>query len=169
MDRITKLSEIEKKFHDLSTRIVAECGLELYDIEYLSGSGTLRVFIIDKATGTAVIEDCVKVDRAFDPYCEAETWLPENFTLEVSSPGVYRNLKTVKHLEDVKGKKVLAKLKNFIDESGDILPKSLGKNKKLTGILESFDKERLVLVISGHSVNIEFDNIKTLNLNPDIV
>ena len=63
-----KRSNLEQKFFDLTEKIVKENSYALYDVEYLSGSSTLRVFIMDPKTKTAVIEDCIKVDRAFDPY-----------------------------------------------------------------------------------------------------
>ena len=99
MELTKNLSQTEQKYTELAMKIVAECDLELYDLEFVQGSSTLRVFIRDPKTNTAEIDDCVKVDRAFSPYCEDLEWIPDNFILEVSSPGVYRSLKRLDHFE----------------------------------------------------------------------
>ena len=159
---------IEERLRKLSEKIVSDCSLCLYDTEYVKSSSTLRVFIYNKETQTAVIEDCVAVDRAFDPYCEDADWLPDNFVLEVSSPGVYRNIRTQEHLDQALNKGISLKLKNFLDEKGDSLPKELGKNKKLEGILVAHTETELEIEIKKYNVKINMNNIKQMNLNPDI-
>ena len=85
MELEIKRSNLEQKFFELTEKIVHENNYALYDVEYHSGSSTLRVFIMDPETKTAVIEDCVKVDRAFDPLFtffkkDSEIYLKENQT-----------------------------------------------------------------------------------------
>ena len=99
MELAKSLSKTEQRYTDLSLKVIEECGLELYDLEFAAGSSTLRVFIRDPQTNSAEIDDCVKVDRAFSPYCEELEWIPDNFVLEVSSPGIYRGLKKLEHFE----------------------------------------------------------------------
>ena len=52
---------------------------------------------MNEETQSAVIEDCIKVDKELSSYIEECQWMPENFTLEVSSPGLYRKIKTAQH------------------------------------------------------------------------
>ena len=125
-----KRTGIEEKFFTICCEVVKENGYVLYDMDYIIGSTTLRLFIMDPNTNTALIEDCVKVDRALSPFFE-EDWVPESIVLEVSSPGVYRPLKTLSHFEAVKNEYILLNLdKPLATEDFDGLPKGLNKAKK---------------------------------------
>ena len=140
------LSAMEKKFLDMSLKVTEETGYYLYDMEYIKGSKTLRVYIADKETGSALIEDCVKVDRAFTDHVEAADWVPEDFVLEVSSPGVYRKLKTEEHFESA------------IDEIIFI---------ETNEPLDIVDK-KLILDADGTQFELELSKIKKANLDPDL-
>ena len=99
-------SGIEKKFFELCSKVVAAQCLSIYDLEYVRSNKLLRVYIINEETNTAVIDECVGVDRAMSPYFESEDWIPEEIILEVSSPGLFRKLKTRKHFECVIGSNI---------------------------------------------------------------
>lgn len=171
MDLNKPRTGVDAKFYDLTTKIVAEQGYDLYDCEYIAGSSTLRVFIMDKATKTAVIEDCVKVDRAFSPFCEDEEgygWIPDDFVLEVSSPGVYRVIKTSEHFESALNEVISVVITgNLNEEINNDLPKAIAKSKKFRGVLESFNSDLIELNIDGAIVKIAIESIKKANLDPD--
>lgn len=159
-------SATEQKYFELSKSIVEEAGYELYDVEYIKGSKTLRVYIADKESGTAQIEDCVAVDRAFTEPVEAAEWIPDDFVLEVSSPGVYRNLKTEKHFEDAEGDSISVTLRKELIKEG--LPKKLKGQKKIRGVLKSSNKEKIILDADGIDLEIEVGNVRKANLDPDL-
>ena len=99
MDIHRERTGVEKKFYHMCEPVVQEAGYRLYDMEYVPTSKVLRLYIQDPRTGSAVIDDCVKVDHALSPAFETETWIPEDVVLEVSSPGVYRHLSTLEHFK----------------------------------------------------------------------
>lgn len=169
MELNRKKSGLGQKFHDLTKQIVSECGYVLYDDEYIPGSSTLRVYIMDAETKTAVIEDCIKVDRAFNPHCETLEWIPDDFVLEVSSPGVYRSLKTVEHFETSIGEVILVGLSKDLDlAEGVKLPKSVTKSKKVRGELLEINENGIIINIEDQKVGIEFSKIKKASLDPDL-
>ncbi|MFX3675845.1 MAG: ribosome maturation factor RimP [bacterium] len=162
------LNSTERKFLELCTQVINDCGLSLYDFHYNPGSGLLQVFIENPETGTALIEDCVKVDRGFDAYLE-EDWLPANLTLEVSSPGVYRNLVTAKHFESALGQPVMLNLKKRFEEIVGLenCPKKLKGQKKVKLKLVSQTDQGLALKFDDLNVEIPFADIKKANLETD--
>ncbi len=169
MDLYKIRTGVELKLYELTQVIVSEQGYELYDMEYIGGSSTLRVFIMDSETKTAVIEDCIKVDRAFNPYCETEAWIPDDFVLEVSSPGVYRSLKTEKHFLDAKNDYVLLTLKgNLNDEVVKELPKKYKKEKKIRVLLKNIQTDKISVNLDGVDFDLGFDEIKKASLDPDL-
>ena len=83
----------------MAIQAVQHAGLSLYEMEYLPHKKFLRLFIINEDSKTAVIEECVKVDHAITPLLEDLTGIPQGITLEVSSPGLFRDLKSRQHFE----------------------------------------------------------------------
>lgn len=160
---------LELKFFELTQKILSENNLELYDLEWHAPSGNLVVFIMNPETKTALLEDCVKVDRGFNPYMETETWIPENFTLEVSSPGLYRGLSQISHFKDVEGQDVqLHLLKKIDEEKYPDFPKSMRNNLKIKVKLLEVDNDGIWVDAKGVRVQVPFEQIKKANLETDI-
>ncbi len=164
-------SVIEQKFYDLSLEIVKQLGYELYHLEYVSGSSTLRVYIMDPKTGSAVIEDCVAVDRAFDEPVEAATWMPDDLILEVSSPGIYREIKTANHFEKSIGQIVQVVVKSDVEaeQFGGKVPKEL-KGKKFRATLLGYSEGviKLSTLEKELEFNINIEQVKKINLDPNL-
>ncbi len=160
---------MELKLFELTSKILAENNLELYEMEWNPSSGNLVVFIQNPKTKSAVLEDCVNVDRGFNPYMETETWIPDNFTLEVSSPGLYRVLTTVEHFKSVEGEEVMLHLMKKIDEEKyPDFPKALRNNLKLKVLLDKATDSSLFVDAKGVKVEIPYEQIKKANLETDI-
>jgi ribosome maturation factor RimP len=166
---VQERSAIEQKFYDLSLKIVGELSLVLYDMEWIPGSGDLRLFIMDPLTKTANLEDCIRVDRATTPYFESETWMPENVTLEVSSPGLFRELRNIAHFETVIGEDVSLTLSKAISEEQSLdFPKSLRNNLKLKAKLLSISEEKIKVEVKEIILEIPFEQIKRANLETNL-
>ncbi len=160
---------MELKLFELTQKIVSDCNLELYEMEWNPTSGNLVVYIVDPKTNTAVLDDCVRVDRGFNPYMETETWIPDNFTLEVSSPGLYRILTTAKHFKSVVGEDIMLNLVKKIDEEKyPDFPKALRNNLRLKVNLVSASDEGIVIDAKGVKVEVPYEQIKRANLETDI-
>lgn len=169
MDLNRKRSGIEEKFFDICKELVPEHDLELYDLEYISGSTTLRIFIMNPETKTAVIEDCAKIDRALTPAIEEADWIPDSFLLEVSSPGVFRSLKTKTHLEGAIGEFVSATITgNLSDDIAKEAPKKIAKAKKFRGQLQQVTDDFIILEIKDFELKLDIDQVKKINLDPAI-
>ena len=79
----------------LLTPVVEELGYEIWDVEYVKEGSRwyLRVTIDTDAEGGITIDDCEKVHRAIDPVLDEADPIEGAYYLEVSSPGVERELK----------------------------------------------------------------------------
>ncbi len=158
MDAVRERKGIEKKFYELSIKIVENQGYKLYDLDYLTGNSELRLYIYNPETNTALIEDCVKVDKAFDPHLE-EDWVPESLTLQVSSPGLFRSLKCLEHFKMAKGENV----KMILSQSVEGL-----KDKKLMGKVIEIVDEKVKVEIDGNHYLIPISHVKKANLETEI-
>jgi ribosome maturation factor RimP len=95
-------------------------GFELVDIEFAreGRGGVLRIFIDGPARdGEAgvTVDDCARVSHAVSEILETQDPIKGNYTLEVSSPGFDRILRTRAHFERFVGQRIIAELKLPMD------------------------------------------------------
>ncbi len=82
---------------------VGALGYELVDVEFASaGSGGLLRLYIDAPAGITV-EDCERVSHRVSEILDVADPIPGAYTLEVSSPGLDRILRTREHFERFRG------------------------------------------------------------------
>ena len=95
---------------DLIGPTVSELDYDLWDVEYVKEGAEyyLRV-TIDREEGIT-IDDCEKVHRAIDPILDEADPIEDSYHLEVSSPGIERELKYDWHFEAFMGCNVELKL-----------------------------------------------------------
>ncbi len=151
---MTKREEYEMKTEQLLEPILKEFQFELYDVEFVKEAGNfyLRAFI-DKEEGIT-INDCEIVSRRLSDLLDQKDFIPDSYILEVSSPGLGRQLKKDKHLEKSIGEEV--ELKLF---------KAIEKQKEFSGILESFTEKVLVIQEeNGTLMEFERSNIAMVRL-----
>ena len=151
---MNKLNATEKSVWDFIEPLLKETAYEIYDVEYVK-EGTewyLRIFI-DKDGGID-LDDCEAVtDLINDPLDELDP-ISEAYFLEVSSPGVERNLKYPAHFETAIGEKV--RVKSFV---------KIENNKEWVGTLVSYDEEKLTLDVSGKTIEFPLDKVAKANIS----
>lgn len=169
MDIFKERIGLEKKFFLMCEPVILEAGYKLYDIEYISTQKLLRIYIQNPLTGSALIEDCVKVDNALSPSFESEDWIPEDIILEVSSPGIYRQISTLEHFRMSIGEFVSVVIMGQLSE--DQLkgaPKGLKGEKKFRGKLLEVGQDDFTLDVNHYSLKLSYKQVKKVNLDPDL-
>ena len=130
---------------EIAEPIAEELGLELWDIRFVK-EGTdwfLRIFI-DKEGGVG-ITDCENMSRAIDKPLDDADPIEQSYCLEVSSPGIERDLSRESHFEACKGKKIKVKLIRAVDGI-----------REFSGILEDYEGMKIVLRLEdGSAMNID--------------
>lgn len=107
--RLTMKKLIDERIRELAARIAEERNLELVHTQIVGASTNLTVRVFIDKPGGVTHEDCVQVSRQLDAVLEADDFLPSNSLLEVSSPGLERELYSLKDFEKFAGS--LAKIK----------------------------------------------------------
>lgn len=114
---MAKNPSIAERVAALAEPLAEEFGYFLWDVEYVKEGGRriLRI-TIDSEEGI-YIEDCEKMHRALDPILDEADPIEEAYYLEVSSPGIERELRTDMHIDACEGWDVEVKLYAPIDGS----------------------------------------------------
>jgi ribosome maturation factor RimP len=169
MDIQQERSGLEKKFYHLCEPVVLESGYRLYDLEYITGQKLLRLYIQDPRTGSALIDDCVKVDHALSEPFEKEEWIPEEITLEVSSPGVYRHIANLEHFKlSINEMVCVVIMGQLSDDQVSGAPKGMKGEKKFRGKLLEANQDYYVIEVKGFNLKLNYKQTKKVNLDPDL-
>ncbi|MCR5118079.1 MAG: ribosome maturation factor RimP [Lachnospiraceae bacterium] len=143
--------EYEEKTRKLLEPVAEENGVRIYDVEYVKEGKDyyLRCFI-DKDGGVN-IQDCENVSRALSAKLDENDFISDAYILEVSSPGLGRQLKKDSHLEYSIGEDVDIKLYEALDGV-----------KEFTGRLKSFDKDVITIEVDDGEKNISRKSIASV-------
>ncbi len=107
-------NEIVSKIERLINTILTEKSFELVDLEYKSeGKGKIVRVFIDKQGGVNM-DDCSAVSRELSILLDVHDIIPSSYNLEISSPGLTRQLKKPADFGKNIGKKLRLKLINPI-------------------------------------------------------
>lgn len=126
---------VKEQVEKLIEPIVEENGCELVEVAYEKKFDGMHLTVYIDKKGGVTIDDCENVHRAIDePLDELDPTNGAAYTLNVSSPGLDREIKTDKDFE-----------RNLGEELEINLYQKLLKSKKYVGLLESYDKEKITI------------------------
>lgn len=119
----------------LALPLCEQLGYSLWDVEYVrEGADYYLRITIDSAQGIT-LDDCERFSRAIDPLLDEADPTTDSYHLEVSSPGVEREIKTQIHVQACIGLLVEAKLYS-----------PLGGSRALRGTLQGMDDSGAILI-----------------------
>lgn len=142
------MTALRERLIALIEPLLERLGYELVELEYSPGRahGVLRLFL-DKAGGVGV-DDCERVSREVSALLDVEDPIPTAYTLEVSSPGFDRVLRTRAHFERFAGARVFVELK--VPRDG---------RRRYTGTLVAVDETGIAVEVDGQRVELPFAEI----------
>lgn len=143
--------KIENLVEDKVHSIIEKLGFEIEYIEYVkeANNNVLRI-VLDKPNGIVDVDECEKVSRAVEDI--VDTVIKNEYVLEVSSPGIERQLKNIRLYKKYIGNEIYIKL--F---------KKTEYGKELTGILSDVNEENntITLNLDNNNIIVSIDEITT--------
>jgi ribosome maturation factor RimP len=137
----------------LLEKTVGGLGYELVDVELANHGRLMRIFI-DKVGGVN-IDDCAVVSNHLTRLFTVEN--VDYDRLEISSPGLDRQLKRAKDFERFSGERVQVKLR---------IP--INGRKRVAGVLQNVREDGFQLDVDGELITIAFADINKARLVPNI-
>ncbi|MEO6590302.1 MAG: ribosome maturation factor RimP [Pyrinomonadaceae bacterium] len=134
---------IAERIREIAETAANDVGLELVHVEMIGTqrNPSVRIFI-DKAEGVT-LDDCSNVSRRIEAVLDAEDFIPTAYNLEVSSPGLERELYSLKdfekfagHLAKVKTANPVNGQKNFSGRIIEIKGEEIVFEDKTKGIIQ---------------------------------
>lgn len=146
-----------EKVESLVQPLLADSKTELVDLEFVHehGQWVLR-FFLDKAGGIT-LDDCAEMSDQLGRALDAADPIPQAYSLEVSSPGVYRPLRKESDFQKYAGERVEIKL--YAPQEG---------RRNFKGILKSAGDGNVVVDVDGQSFTLPLSGIAKARLDPEI-
>ena len=133
--------------------VFEELGLELVEVQYRrEQSGWVLRLLIDKQDGIT-LDDCAAVSREISQLLDIEDFVDQAYSLEVSSPGLNRSLKSMAEFERFVGRK--AKIKTL---------EPIGGENVFIGKINKTEDESIVLDVGTKEVTILFSQVAKARL-----
>jgi ribosome maturation factor RimP len=142
------MSDVVERVREAASRVATGYGLEIFDVQFRrEASGMVLRVQIDRpgpaarAEESVSVQDCANVSRDLSAILDVEDVVPAAYTLEVSSPGLDRPLRSADDYRRFAGRRAKLVMRERVDGQG-------------------FFKGRLGGVDGGHVV-IEADDGRT--------
>lgn len=139
--RIHNETTEESKISTLIEPILEDSGFLLVQLKKNDYEQALQIFI-EKVNGQLTISDCSKTTKEILQILENDKLMPENYRVEVSSPGIDRVLVRAKDFEDNIGNEIKIELKE-----------KTANRKNIKGEISSFLGDSLTLKLKKNEKN----------------
>lgn len=132
----------------LVTPIVADLGLDIYDLEHRGGTVRLTLDTPVGSDAGVTLDQLALATRLVSKEFDAQDPIPSRYTLEVTSPGVERTLRTAEHFRREVGKLIAIRLSDV--EAAD---------RRVRGTIVSADDHAVTLDVDGEPRTVVYDQI----------
>lgn len=152
----TNSKNVAGTVRELILPVAQQLGYRLWDVEYVKeGSKMILRITIDRAEGIG-IEDCEKMHRTIDPILDEADPIEGAYYLEVSSPGIERELRTEEHILASIGSSVEARLYAPINGS-----------RSIAGTLVAYENDEISIETGSGVLTIERTAVSKLKTRFD--
>jgi ribosome maturation factor RimP len=136
--------------------VVEGLGYVLWELEYAPGRGNALLRLYVDSAGGITLDDCERVSRAVSEVLDAEDPVPGHYTLEVSSPGLERPLRTPAQFAAYVGEPVYVELDRAIEG-----------RRRFKGRLAAASGDSIDVDVDGRRYALPMGAIRRAQLAPD--
>jgi len=145
------------KLIEIAAPVVTGAGYDLVDIEYRREQVGWVVRVYVDGAGGISFDDCERISRELGPVFDVADPIPQAYSLEVSSPGLDRPLRTPDHFRRCIGS--VAKL---------VLERGIEGRRKFKGELVAVEDDATVVInVDGQVFRLPVGDIDSAKLVPD--
>ena len=142
---------VVERVRALAAPVVTDLGLEIYDVEMVSGVLRLSIDTPPGRPGGVTLDNIALVSRLVSRELDHNDPMPGRYTLEVTSPGLERPLRTPQHFQREVNKVVSVRLHHAVDG-----------RRRLQGTLLRADEKAIVVCLedTGTDMTVAYDDIE---------
>jgi len=147
MTQSDSTQQLAQKVTAWGAPVFEELGLSVYDVELSSG----RLLVMVDKPGGVGLDEIARCTRGLSPILDEHDPIAGRYTLEVSSPGLERRLRTVDHRRAAIGETVKCKFRD-VD----------GAAHRVEGVLRDVDDAEMVVETDDGPVRIAHGGVTSV-------
>ena len=146
---------LNETLNGLVEPICDKMGYDLVRLQMQGGNSrkVLQIMAERKDRKAMTVDDCADLSRAISPVLDENDPIEENYTLEVSSPGIDRPLVKLNDFDRFKGFEAKVEALSLING-----------RKRFSGKLQGIEDQDVILLFEGENVRIPFAQITKAKL-----
>lgn len=144
-DLIAKAA-IDRRMAEIITPVIEDMGFELVRVRLMSGKLTTLQIMADRPDGGIEVDELALVSQAVSAVLDVEDPIIEEYTLEVSSPGIDRPLTRLKDFEMFEGYEAKIETADLIDG-----------RRRFKGALAGVEGDEVLINVEEGTIGLKFD------------
>ncbi|WP_296766004.1 ribosome maturation factor RimP [Sediminimonas sp.] len=144
-DLIAKAA-MDRRLAEIVTPVIEDMGFELVRVRLMSGKKTTLQIMADRPEGGIEVDDCAEISTALNAILDVEDPILDEYTLEVSSPGIDRPLTRMKDFEAFEGYEAKLETTELIDG-----------RRRFKGMLAGTEGDEVLINLPEGTVGLQFD------------
>ena len=137
---------IDRRMAEIITPVIEDLGFELVRVRLMSGKQTTLQIMADKPEGGIEVDDLAQINTAVGAVLDVEDPILDEYTLEVSSPGIDRPLTRLKDFDAFEGYEAKIETEELIDG-----------RRRFKGELAGIEGDEVLINVAEGTIGLKFD------------
>jgi ribosome maturation factor RimP len=146
MNDLIAKAAIDRRLAEIIQPVIEGMGFELVRIRLMGGNTKTLQIMAERPEGGIEVDDCAEISTAVSAVLDVEDPIEENYTLEVSSPGIDRPLTRLKDFDTWEGYEAKIETAELIDG-----------RRRFKGVLAGTEGDEVLITIAEGTIGLKFD------------
>ena len=150
MTELIAKAAIDRRLAEIAQPVIEDLGFELVRIRLMGGKTHVLQVMAERPDGGIEVDECAKISTALSAILDVEDPIEENYTLEVSSPGIDRPLTRLKDFDAWNGYEAKIETTELIDG-----------RRRFKGILAGTEGDEVLITLDDQgedvTIGLKFD------------
>ena len=136
---------MDKKLAELLNPILEDLGFEMVRVRLSNGNPSTLQIMADRLDGQIGVDELAEINTSVGTILDVEDPIPENYTLEISSPGIDRPLTRKKDFDSFQGFEAKVETTELIDG-----------RRRFRGVLAGVDNDEVLINLEEGTIGLKF-------------
>ncbi len=146
MTDLVAKAQIDRRLAEIITPLIEGMGFELVRVRFMGGKTKTVQIMAERPDGGIEVDDCAEISGAVSAVLDVEDPIEDQYTLEVSSPGIDRPLTRLKDFETFEGYEAKLETQDLIDG-----------RKRFKGELAGVEGDEVLINVEEGTIGLKFD------------
>ena len=136
---------MDKKLAELLNPILEDLGFEMVRVRLSNGNPSTLQIMADRLDGQIGVDELAEINTSVGTILDVEDPIPENYTLEISSPGIDRPLTRKKDFDSFQGFEAKVETTELIDG-----------RRRFRGVLAGINNDEVLINLEEGTIGLKF-------------